>query len=355
MKRAYWLTAAGSVALAVTLVGACSDDETGGGKQPTGENCAPTDPACPALNVDSDCLSLVDNSGKDVFAMRLAQLSITKPEALTSQIIYNLVADGVNVNLPACNVGGTGTFNLITVFDRAAGTIKAGGAYPLADPTDGYCFVDDPTHEVSPVEVPTIYNADGTFESQPIPRVVMPIFLDMAATTAVYLPLSSARIEGARISADNNCIGRFNADGLDPYFSCAPDPLGGIEYYINDGSLTGYITLEDADAVSVDLLKQSLCVVLSGDAATYGDDGTPLERCTRDGNGDIVLKGDWCAASNSAGGCQDSFRLQATIAASGAALAADCQGGPGGSGPGGSGPGGGGSGGAGGAGGAGGG
>ena len=72
--------------------------------------------------------------------------------------------------------------------------------------------------------------------------------------------------------------------------------------------------LEEADTVVVDAIGQSLCVILSGDAATYGDGGTPT-KCKRT-NGKINFQGDWCAASNNMA-CTDSAHLTANFSASG--------------------------------------
>ena len=315
----YWVGA-----LLMALVPACSDDDGGSDGAGGAPSCAPSDPACPALDITSDCLSLVDNTGKDRFVLRLAQLTVSAPEALTQQVVYNLIADGVNINLDACNVSGAGTFSLLTEFDNQSGELTIGGAFPVANPSDGYCYVHDAPTGIAPVTVQSNLKADGSFETAPISAITLPIFLDASATSAVYLPLSQARFTGGKLSADQNCIGSFNAGGLLPKFNCAPDPGAGIEYFINGASLEGFIRLEDADSVDVDLLGQSLCVLLSGDATSYGDGDETMERCKRDAQDNIELKGDWCSTTNGAGGCQDAFRLTAGLAASGAQLRNDC-------------------------------
>ena len=106
-------------ALATGAIGACGDDEGGGGTGASSNpGCAPTDPACPALAIESDCLAVVDNSGKDHFALRLAQLSVSKPAELTGPLIYNIIADGINLSLESCNVNGMGTFSIIADFNK---------------------------------------------------------------------------------------------------------------------------------------------------------------------------------------------------------------------------------------------
>lgn len=306
------------------LATACgSDDEstttttTGGGV-----TCAPTDPACPALSVKSDCLGLTDNTGKDKFVLRLSQLSVTAPKALTGQIVAKVVGEGVNINLPACNVPGKGTFSLITEFDIKGGTLRAGGAKPEANPANGYCFVEDTANGVGPVDVKATYGADLSFSTEEIKKITLPVYIDESAKSAVFLPVTAAKLTDGKISEDRNCIGKFNADGLDPAASCLADPASGVDYFVNGAKLSGYITIEEADAVNVDLLGQSLCVLLSGDAAKYGDTGSP-KKCKRTA-GKIDLQGDWCSTTNSADGCKDSFRLTAELAASSAKLRDDC-------------------------------
>jgi hypothetical protein len=121
---------------ALALYAGC-DDETSTG--PTGATCEPTDPACPAVAVNSDCLALVDNSGKDVFVQRLSQLSITAPEALKTELVYGVISQAVYLNLPVqCNIKGDGTFSLVTEFDIPNGRLRVGGAYPEVDPLNGY-------------------------------------------------------------------------------------------------------------------------------------------------------------------------------------------------------------------------
>jgi hypothetical protein len=74
------------------------------------------------------------------------------------------------------------------------------------------------------------------------------------------------------------------------------------------------VALTAPDTVLVDAVGQSLCVILSGDAATYGDAGTPA-KCKRT-SGKINFQGDWCAATNNMA-CTDSARLSASFSASG--------------------------------------
>jgi len=326
--RAAWITTMGMGVLALAaLTGACGGDDegTGGsGAAPSGNGCDPAaQPDCPAASIASDCVALTDNSGKDQFALRLSQLSVTAPQVLTTPLVASIVSDGVTLNLEECNIkGGMGTFNMLTIFDKTADTLTLAGAFPEQNPADGYCIVNDPANEVEPITVKANLMPDGSFSTDSIDRIVVPIFLDLSGnlSSAVFLPLREGRITAGQLSDDQNCVGRFAVETLKPQFECVADP----EYFETAASLEGYITIEDADAVVVDQLSQSLCVLLSGDVATYGDGGDPIERCARDTNGDIVLTGDWCSTTNSAGGCQDAFRLEATVASSAVTVRDNC-------------------------------
>ena len=74
------------------------------------------------------------------------------------------------------------------------------------------------------------------------------------------------------------------------------------------------MTLEEADAVTIQELARSLCVVLS--KGVPGANG----KCARDSAGKIAFKGDYCSTSKTAGDCGDSMWLAATFAASGATI-----------------------------------
>jgi hypothetical protein len=324
-KRLGRLGAAALVASGLLAAACGSDEKPSGGSV---ANCAPTDPSCPALDVQSECLALVDNSGKDKFALRLSQLTVKLPTVLTTPLIAKIVGDGVFINMPECNVAGLGTFSLITEFDRSNGKLRVGGAKPQANPTDGYCFLDDNGNNIAPIEVNAQFASDGSVTVDPIPSITVPIYQDLTAQQVVYLPLRQAVLKNAKLSSDNNCVGSFNAAGLEPINQCKPDLEAGINYFVGGAGLEGHITLEEADQVVIDLLtpKQSLCVLLSGDVNTYSEaDAEGVLRCKRDSSNSIELKGDWCDATNSAGGCQDAFRLDAEIASSSVKLRDDCQ------------------------------
>jgi hypothetical protein len=313
-----------TVGAASLLVVGCGSDDTEPGNTPSTQTCAPTG-ECAAIK--SDCLALVDNTGKtDKIGLRMAQLAITKPVELAKGAVKAIVGNGVAMNLDQCNIQGQGTFSWLLEFDTTNGKLKTGGAKPVTDPWAGYCFVNETANNITPITVDAPFTA-GKFETTGDVSLTVPIYLDAAASTVVLLPLQGVKISNATLSADNNCIGKYNADTLSVDNNCLPDAEAGINYFTDDASLQGYVTLEQADTVDVSALGQSLCVLLSGDAKTYGVDVGDVKRCTRDANNKIILKGDWCSTSNTAAttDCADAFQLGATFAASAVKISGDCQ------------------------------
>lgn len=294
--------------------GATGGSGTGGSNDPCAAQCEAN------KDVASDCIAIVDNAGQSTFGLRMAQLTLEKPAALTNPVVAGLIESGVTMNLKDCNLTGDGTFSWLLQFDTATGKLKTGGAKPVDDPTTGYCFVNEMLggQMVSPITVDAAPDANGNFTVTTGDDVVVPIFLGTTADF-VLLPLRAAKLTDGTISADQNCIGKYNSDKLLPEDSC--EPSGDVTRFTDAGSLDAYITLEDADSVIINSLKQSLCVLLTGDA---GDGGDP-KKCSRDGNGAIIAKGDWCSTTDSADGCQDSFKLGAKFAASAVKVTGDCQ------------------------------
>ncbi len=65
-----------------------------------------------------------------------------------------------------------------------------------------------------------------------------------------------------------------------PSKNIGPNAAEGQFSFNNDGKIEGYITLEDADKIVVDLANATLCALLTEN----GDGGKPLEKCKRDAN-----------------------------------------------------------------------
>jgi hypothetical protein len=269
------------------------------------------------MAVDKECIGLVDNKGQMKFGLRMSELDLTAPPALTKGLVKTTVQGNVTPSVPTCNLNGSGTFSWLIQFDLAAGTIKTGGAKPVADATQGFSFVDDmvtqggTTFHIQPVTYMAKPGSDGKFAITQGSDLIVPIYLDAMGTQVVLLPLHEAKLDMGTLTSDNNCIGSYNAAGLDPANSCLPDDTHPA--FLTAGSLSGYITLEEADNVIVSALSESLCVLLSGDAATYGDGMKPIQKCKRT-NGVINFQGDTC--STAGGTCKDASTLGANFAAS---------------------------------------
>ena len=286
-----------------------------------GDPCSPG-ASCP--QVASECISLVDNSAAKQFMLRMASLTLTAPPSLTKGLVKGVVQNSVVMNLAGCNLNGGGTFSWLLQFDTATATLKAGGGTPADDPTKGYSFVDKTITQggkdftIAPFTANAPIGNDGAFATTTGGNaIIIPIYLDLKATAAILLPLHEAKLTGT-LSANNNCIGAYNSKGLDPASGCIDDettPLfvGKDGKANSDGKLDAYITLEEADTVIVDAVGQSLCVILSGDAAAYGDGAVPA-KCKRTA-AKIDFPGDWCDQTNDTS-CGDSVRFAAGFSAS---------------------------------------
>jgi hypothetical protein len=251
----------------------------------------------------------------------MADLSLTAPPALTKGLVKGVIANSVTPAEPACNLNGGGTFSWLLSFDTVAGTVKTGGAKPAANPALGYSFVDQnypaiggmihvsPTTLTAPIDAACSGNSSAG-------NLNLPIYLDQAATAVIILPLQQARFVNYTVSGNHDCIGKYNAAGLDPAGGCLAD--NATPAFFPDAQFVGMVNLEQADTIPINALGQSLCVVLSGDAATYGNGASPMAQCKRS-NGKIVFQGDWCTATNQAASalCQDALYIAGGFAASG--------------------------------------
>ncbi|MEP7124228.1 MAG: hypothetical protein ABJE95_25095 [Byssovorax sp.] len=288
--------------------------------------CAPTEPSCKAGT--SACIALVDNAGASSFALRMSHLTITAPPTLTKGLVKSVIENGVQLNYAKCNLVGGGTFSWLFQLDTVAGTLKTGGALPADDPANGYAFLDQGFKQTSgasfhaaPVTVPVAIGPTCGFNSGAA-DLVMPIFLDLAGTASLIFPLHQVQFDMGSFSGDHNCIGRYNDQGLDPASGCLED--GNQPTFLDSGLIAAYFSLEEADQVVINAIGQTLCVVLSGDAATFGDGQSPTNACARNGNGHIVFHGDWCSSTSpgqpATPGCHDAVRFEGTFAASGVKL-----------------------------------
>lgn len=331
----------------VALYGAgcgSSDSKGAGG----GGTCWPSDPSCKLPSgAGFECLSLYDNGVGDKGTYRMRQLQVQKPPLLAGEFLQKtVVSKAITLNMAQCLQDGTGRFSWLFDVDWAAGIAKTGGGHVQLDPWAGYCWIDQDigSFHAQPMEVELEVGQDGeyrTFRTKAsIPILNVPIFLDDAETSSILMPLHEVDLLDGKVAPDNNCIGSWDGDGLSYDNNCMPDKtIGQTMQWLNGARLTGYITAEEADAVWIPEMQQSLCVALSGDGTKYGepDETRGGTKCKRDSNGRLAAteKADWCSSTNAA--CDpcpadqtcateaaDSFRLEGMFAASAVKLNETC-------------------------------
>ena len=297
--------------------GTTSSDAGGGG-------CA-LSAKCTA--VDKTCVGLVSNAGETKFGLRMSEIDFSSPPAFASGVVAGVVSGAAEEDIPSCNQNGSGTFSWLLQVDTQAQTLKMGGARPVADPTQGFSFDTETldTFNVAPVTFPNVTpDSSGNFAITQGVDLVIPVFLDPAGDSSFVLPLHQARITQATLSSNNDCVGTYNASGLDPSNSCISDnmALPPVPGFLDGGKLDGYITLTEADTVVITKIATSLCAVLasaSGDDAganTATSGGNTV--CARDGGGAVVYQGNWCSTTNAAATstCADAVKVSASFAAS---------------------------------------
>ncbi len=308
----------------------CSSDEapagTGGSGGGTAGSCKSESAECYVAGPDgtgNECMAKADFSGATRTQLRMASHQVTSPTTLAAPFMQDaIITKKSSLYEPNCFLDGTGQFNLLLDIDRTAQTLTLAGGVPqaLVGPSSGgTCFAKftDPTSglEVEPVTGPLTIGADGAFSASLV-TFVMPIYLEDSVdpAQAVLVPLHEVTVTGT-LAEHNNCIGRYAPERGDPGILCQANQ--GEFMWEPSGRYEGYITVEEADDVFVFSLNQSLCVVLAGDTTLWKGPSPDLNCKTSQGfieNGGLP-KGDWCSTTNSAGGCQDSWRLVIDYAA----------------------------------------
>ena len=291
MKRRTWtgvVIAASAVSALLTAMACSSSSSTppvsvgggAGGQCATSPgtyplpNCVPYPPDaqmcnspaldCPTMpcTSGSSCLAMgVDNTGASTASLRIRKLNVTAPGPLATLFVQKAVIDqGINLH-DFCGEGGDGTFSWLIQVDTTTHDFTTGGAAPTTDPFgQGYCFVNTMIEglNVQPIHVKTTTNSDGSFTSELIPKLYVPIFIPSTQTgamgkTVIVLPLSNAKVENVTLSDNNNCIGAYNADAVTPLAggnTCTDDPTSCVRW-TTGGSLGGSMTLAEADQVLV--------------------------------------------------------------------------------------------------------
>jgi hypothetical protein len=280
----------------------------------------------------STCEPLTTSNTSTLQNFRMRRIILSAPAALANSAIQDTIVNGaVDMNEPQCGEEGTGDFNWLLSFDLTKNTLTTGGApacdltdnvstvngFPPCDPfTTGYCFVNKKIGDVQvqPATATLTQAADGTYQSAGISSLNIPIYIGVPPTTIV-LPISNGVIKGVTISDSGSCIGSVNPNALD---SKCSDSYMGCSKWLTAGSLGGFITLKAANTVFVSLTNETLCSLLTNDTSGPSIPGEPMgsHSCATDSSGNIVAKGDYCSTTQSAGGCQDSYWMAATFAAS---------------------------------------
>ncbi|HMR04169.1 MAG TPA: hypothetical protein PKA88_00260 [Polyangiaceae bacterium] len=321
-------------ALVVSSAIACSSDSDSGGKPGSGGSgggagtsaCKLTADACSVAGPSgpgNECLARADYSGADKTALRVASHQVKSPTTLAAPFMQDAIITQKSALFePECNQLGTGQFNLLMQLDESTKELTVSGGVPqklVGSAKDGSCFVKvtDPNSglKVEPVTGTYAVGADGKFEAT-LPLFVMPIYLEDKADldSVVLMPLHEMKVTGT-LSADKNCVGRYADERVNAGLQCQAnesefswDPAGTYE---------GYITVEEADEVFVFSLGQTLCVVMTGDPKKWEGPKPDSNCATSQGFQDsgALPKGDWCSTTNSAGGCQDSWRVVIDFAA----------------------------------------
>jgi hypothetical protein len=297
--------------------------------------CSPSPKGtCPIDNAtcgEKLCLPMTDNKATaPTYNFRMEQISITAPPSLANETIASLVVDpGVTLDDPSgkCGYGPAlptiGAFSWLLSVDKSTSVVTTGGGSPALDPyKTGYCFVKgsfgDAGIAVAPLPDPVTFTGNTFSSKAPSTGVLnIPIFLGNTSAdllAPVILPIRGSKFTDVGLSKDGNCIGDMNPEWAATAGSSCADaaasqsPIEGLTTgcpkWFTNGSLSGYITLADANAVSTkaSIGMGTLCGLL-----TIGAGKT----CT---SADLTM-GDYCSTSADGKGCTDSVWLAATFAA----------------------------------------
>lgn len=315
------------------VIFACGSDDEKKGNTNTGASCVPKAAECYVAGPDGpghECLAKHDNTGQSTWQGRFSQITVSKPQALSTEFVQNSVIDqGISLNQPQCFEGGDGTFAWIFSLDPTTNKMKTGGGLPIANPADGTCFVTIPgaALPIAPIEVDITVNGNS-FSASGI-NVNVPIFLPGQGTNnPTILPLHEVEFEASFSDGNHNCVGKYNGETLSYINTCQPDTktVPPERSWTSGGTIKGYITIEEADQVYVEQLSATLCVFLAGVSSEWN--GKPGNTCAASAKWLLGERppGDWCSTTNSAAdaACSDAYRLEGEFAASAFKVNGDC-------------------------------
>ncbi len=239
------------VLLASTLVMACGDDsappmdsgtaDTGGGDGGTvmGTCAFPDEQMGPCCYRKSNADSL-DNP-----TMRVAGVQITTPPSLSTIIVTTLLVDALDREL----------FNWLIDTEITGTDVTLTTGYGIKNADDSFSFTmgtapgpGDP-NRWDPVIISG--SIAGETVSAPVlnETFTVPVLDEDGMTVTLELPLRNMTIEMATLSEERSCIG---------------GRLPGNRWTTDDGLLTAFITVEDADAGVLDVpdagINTTLCM-----------------------------------------------------------------------------------------------
>jgi hypothetical protein len=297
----------------------------GGGSATVPTDCGQAS-TCP---VSQECLAIVQNAGSPRFGLRIAELGVQTPAVFAHGFLASVLSYWFGPSLPGCAASWSSLWNWsgasswLLRFDLGAGTLTMGGAAPPADPAQGYTFFDGmvpqgaQVYHAAPVTFVLVTSPDGSLGTAAPQDLDLAMFFPAGKVTRtgpVVLPLHALAASNVVVSPSHDCIGRCDpADFTFPQcLSVDPNAL-----YLHGGHLESYVSLEEADAISISAAEQSLCVLLTGDSFDNCDGIGPVCHCKRTG-GVIDFKGDWCSQTNApaTATCADAVRFAADFAAS---------------------------------------
>jgi hypothetical protein len=331
--RVAWLVGAALALMGAGSLGGCGGDDDGGKSSSGGSGgggtgggssaCKPTNGACYAAGPDgagNACLAKADFSADAVTQLRMTSHQVQSPTALAAPFVQDsIITEKSTLFEPDCNLNGKGQFNFLMQLDTGKKEVTLGGGVPQAlvgGALDGTCWAEfkDPTSGLEVKQYSAAYTESGGKLTAQFPSFVMPIYLEdkAEAESAVLVPLHEMTFT-AELSQDKNCVGRYAPENLDKGLSC--QPTDGQFAWTSGGRYEGYITVEEADKVMVVSLGQTLCVVLTGDPSKWKGTNQDCKSSKGFSTTGALPKGDWCSTTNSADGCQDSWKLVIDFAA----------------------------------------
>ncbi len=290
-------SAAGAAGASAAGAAGSSAAAAGSGGGATGP-CYPTDPSCGIPG--STCQSLVDQTSNSVKNLRINQIIVTAPKALASSTVQTLILDkNTYFKNAACYQDGLakgGLFNWLLQIDTVGNTLKTGGAQAPADPSVGYSFFSGTVSSlmVAPITVPLTLTPMGTGEwtvqtAMSFPKLYVPVFQTDPTLPPIILPISNGQINMGDLREGGNCIGRFRGGagelvydpgsmaclaGGDYSTNDMDNTNGGFYLFVHGATLTGAITIAEADQVPLTSLPPvngmpvTLCAFIAGISAT---------------------------------------------------------------------------------------